>query len=97
MLSARHSQNVVASQTAADRSSAENQGFPSTLADEVELRSCKPLRFGRDGVDRYVDTLAEPVAESAGAMHHKFPWQEWFPRTLTPTGARGISDEIRPR
>ena len=31
-------------------------------AKEEELRSGKPRRFGLDGMDRYVDTLAEPVA-----------------------------------
>lgn len=39
-------------------------------ADEPELRSGKPLRFGLDGVDRYIDTLAEPVAVSEWSADH---------------------------
>ena len=39
-------------------------------ADESELRSGQPLRFGLDGVDRYIDTLAEPVAVSEWSADH---------------------------
>ena len=42
-------------------------------AEESELRSGKPFRFGLDGMDRYVDTLAEPVAVTAW-QHDKCVW-----------------------
>ena len=37
---------------------------------EEQLRSGKPLRFGLDGMQRYVDTLAEPVAISEWSADH---------------------------
>lgn len=40
---------------------------------ESELRSGKPFRFGLDGMDRYVDTLAEPVAVTSW-QHDKSVW-----------------------
>ena len=42
-------------------------------AEESELRSGKPFRFGLDGMDRYVDTLAEPVAVTSW-QHDKCVW-----------------------
>lgn len=39
-------------------------------AKEAELRSGKPLRFGLDGMDRYIDTLAEPVAITEWSPNH---------------------------
>ena len=39
-------------------------------AKEAELRSGKPLRFGLDGMDRYVETLAEPVAITEWSADH---------------------------
>ena len=39
-------------------------------AKEAELRSGKPLRFGLDGMDRYVETLAEPVAITEWSGDH---------------------------
>lgn len=39
-------------------------------AKEAELRSGKPLRFGLDGMVRYVETLAEPVAITEWSADH---------------------------
>ena len=39
-------------------------------AQEAELRSGKPLRFGLDGMDRYVETLDEPVAITEWSADH---------------------------
>ncbi len=37
---------------------------------EEQLRSGQPLRFGLDGMERYVDSLAEPVAVSEWSADH---------------------------
>lgn len=39
-------------------------------AHEHELRSGRPLRFGLDGMERYVDTLSEPVAITSWQPDH---------------------------
>jgi esterase/lipase superfamily enzyme len=69
-------------------------------AKEAELRSGKPFRFGLDGMDRYVDTLAEPVAVTAW-QHDKCVWDVFvatnravFESPDDPTAANRVLEEV---
>ena len=69
-------------------------------AEEAELRSGKPFRFGLDGMDRYVDTLAEPIAVTAW-QHDKCVWDVFvatnravFESPEDPTAANRVLEEV---
>ncbi|MEK6257129.1 MAG: alpha/beta hydrolase [Planctomycetota bacterium] len=69
-------------------------------AKEAELRSGKPLRFGLDGMDRYVDTLAEPVAVREWSADH-CTWEVfvatnrgWLESPDDPEAANRVLDEV---
>jgi esterase/lipase superfamily enzyme len=69
-------------------------------AEEAELRSGKPFRFGLDGMDRYVDTLAEPVAITLW-HHDKCVWDVFvatnravFESPDDPTAANRVLEEV---
>ncbi len=69
-------------------------------AEEAALRSGKPFRFGLDGMDRYVDTLAEPVAVTAW-QHDKCVWDVFvatnravFESTDDPMAANRVLEEV---
>lgn len=69
-------------------------------AKEAELLSGKPFRFGLDGMDRYVDTLAEPVAVTLW-QHDRCVWDVFvatnravFERPDDPIAANRVLEEV---